>query len=157
MFAQSLYIQTTDSEVVSTASESSALNSPVPLPAGFWSLGRSVRVQMQGDYQTPLVGAEVTVRIKHGSTVIASSVTTALLSSSDTWLLDSVITSRSSGQLVSRGIIQYQAATRVFDKIVGMATIDPAPADDFDITVQWDSASADRSILTQLAVFEYLS
>jgi hypothetical protein len=69
--------------ITNSASETSMIASGVgnlTLPANFLTLAKSIRIIGSGLYSTPLAGSAVTIKVKLGSTVIASVTTTALLS-----------------------------------------------------------------------------
>lgn len=164
MFTQTLFTQITDTTAENTAAETSAVGpgtGTLQLPQKFWMAGRSLRVSMQGRYTVPLLGATLTVRVKHGAVVLASFDTTALISSAGAWTLDAVVTCRSHGAtslLQVNGATRYQALlVTAFDTFSGSGSVDSDPSALFDITAQWDSASASRSLTTDVAVFEFLS
>lgn len=163
-----LFMGTADKTISNTNAETSAIptgSGTTILPANWWTVGRMVRVRGHGVYTTPAItGGTATVKVKLGSTVIASVSTTALLvgASGAAFDLEVVITCRSvgaSGSVVIGGNVNYQvgAGSRVFDNLDNggaAVTVDTTVAQTVDVTVTWDTASASKVTKTVVARIE---
>lgn len=164
MFVQTLFIQTAPNQVVNTAAELSAIGSgkgSLLLPPNFWMEGRAVRFQMQGSYETPLIAPTLVARLKVGNVTIATLTTSALISTDGHWLLEGTITCRTHGansELVVYGHARYQSLLlSTFEAITGSGSVVTDAEAMLDITAQWDAASNSRSLVTNVAWFEFLT
>jgi hypothetical protein len=134
------------------------------LPAAFLTVGRALRLKGGGVYSTLITPGNLTVRVKYGSTTIASAVVGALLGSaaSSGFDFEFLITCRSvgaSGTVAGSGLINYAAAgnNRLADYIntgTGTTTINTTTSNVIDVTVQWATQSTSNILTTTVAVIE---
>lgn len=165
-----LFAGTADKTVTNTTDETSAIPTGIgtkTLQADWWQVGRSIRITGYGVYSTPIVtGGTVTVKVKLGSTVIATVATSALLvgASSAAFHLECIITCRTvgaSGSVVCCGAVDYEVASagHLFDNLDNdgaATTVDTTVSGDIDLTVQWDTASVSKIVKTVIAKLEVL-
>ena len=152
--AMPLYVSPAIKTITDTDAETSAIyDGAISLPP--LSVGKEIEIRSNGVYWTPLLGADVTVRVKLGGTTIASRVTTALINDASRkpfrLALDLTVQSvGESGQIRFGGEIGYSTlGGRVFDEFdesADLATVNTSTETSLDVTVEWDSASASRSI-----------
>lgn len=166
-----LFTQTADKTVTNTTTETSLIGTGVgmlTLPANFFDIGRTIRVTMAGVYSTVAVtGDTVTIKVKYGSTVIATKATTALVTGGTNlaWEAEALITCRStgtSGTVQIGGGLTYQiaAATAVYDELnngVATSTLNTTTSNLLDITVTHSSASASNTVKSLVTSFEILN
>lgn len=169
-----LFVQTADVILTNTVTETSIVGSGVgskTLVAGFFNApGKVLRVRLAGIYSTPaIVSSSVTIKIKIGTTVIATGTTTAIATGATNlrFIGDAIITCRTSG--VS-GVLSIDSA------IVYNVTGSDIPVSDplnnagatitaidltgsllFDITAAWDSATTTRIAQSTSCVIEGLN
>lgn len=87
-FVTSPYVMTTQNVVSNTSSETSILGTAAntsvgstTLPANFWTAGKTVEIRLGGIYGTKTITpGNLTIKVKWGSTVLASETLNALLS-----------------------------------------------------------------------------
>lgn len=165
-----IFTQTADKTVSNTVAETSiigngssykASGSALPaFPADYFVVGRTIDVDIRGVYTTPAaVTPTLLINIKLGSTVIATITTTSLVANVTNywWKLQGKLVCRSTGgtgSVVFIGTISYaDGATGghredPLDNAGAATTIDTTVSQQFDATVQWDAATATRSIKT---------
>jgi len=136
------------------------------LPANFFVAGKTVRLTGKGVYTTNAIGANIVVKVKLGSTVIATNTTSALLTtgSNNQFSFECLVTCRTtgaSGTVMTSGSVNYKATGgRVFDDLDNAGattTVDTTASKLVDVTVTWDSATATRTITTTLVSLEVLN
>ena len=164
-----MFTQTADKTVTNTTTETSLIGTGVgatTLPSGFFIAGRAVRIKLSGVFSTPGTPGTMTVKVKLGSTVLASKVTSSLVPGgvNDYFDLESTIICRAtggSGSFVSSGKMEYQGGTgTVVDAInnSGSAvTVATNTSQTLDVTVTWDTADAAKVIKSVLATIEVLN
>lgn len=166
-----LFTQTADKTVANTTTETSIVGTGVgtlTLPANFFVAGKTIRISMSGVYSTVAVtGDTVTVKIKYGSTVLASKATTALVTGGTNlaWSADLLITCRttgSSGTVQVSGGVTYQiaAAAAVYDEInngVSTSTLNTTNSGLFDVTVTHSAANASNTVKSLVTAVEVLN
>jgi hypothetical protein len=167
-----LFVQTADQTVTNTVSETTILGSGVgslTLPANFLVAGKMLRVRIAGIYSTPsLVTPSILVKIKFGSTVLASVTTTSLLSGASSLRFsgEALITCRtigSSGSVMVHGEIGYSTGvlgTIALDALNnnGVAvTVNTTSSNTLDVSVTWDAATTTRIAKSIVTVFEALN
>lgn len=165
-----IFIGTADKTVTNSNTETSAIPTGIgttTLQADWWQAGRAVHITAHGIYSTPVItGGTATVKVKLGSTVIASVATSSLLvgASGLGFHFDVMLTCRStgaSGSVSIGGAISYQVASsaRIFDMLdnAGTAvTVDTTASGVIDCTVTWDTVSVSKIVTVTNAVFELL-
>lgn len=165
----SLFAQTADKSVTNTLTETSIVGTgtgSLTLPANFWTVGRTVRITMSGVYSTVAVtGDTVTIKVKYGSTVIASQATTSLLAGATNlfWWADALITCRSigaSGTVQISGGVTYQtgvSGTIVENELnnsAGTTTIDTTASALLDVSVTHSAANASNTVKSLVGSFK---
>lgn len=165
MSLPSLFTQTADKTVTNTVAETSIVGTGVgslTLPANFFTVGRTIRLRIGGIYSTPAIATpSVVVKVKYGSTVIATKTTTSLLSGASALEFDGeiLITCRSTGAtgtVMCHGDIEYAtgvAGTIAVDPLNNggaTTTIDTTASSLLDVTVTWDTNTTTR-IVTSIA------
>jgi hypothetical protein len=167
-----IFTQTADKTVTNTVTETSIVGTGVgtlTLPANFFVAGKTLRVRIGGVYTTPgLATPSVTIKVKYGSTVLATTTTSSLLSGAtnlefDGEVLISCRTTGATGTVMTHGDIEYStglAGTIAVDSLNNAGattTIDTTTSNLFDITIQWDSATATRSVKSTVVTAEVLN
>lgn len=166
-----LLTQTADKTVANTVTETSIVGTGIgtlTLPANFWVAGKTIRITMSGVYSTVAVtGDTVTIKVKYGSTVLASKATTALVTGGSNlfWESEVLVTCRTTGATgtvqVSGGV-RYQVASSVVveDELNGgiaATTLDTTAGALFDITVTHSAANASNTVKSLVGAFEVLN
>lgn len=165
-----IFVGTADKLVTNTTSDTSAVPTGVgdtTVQADWWQVGRAVRIIAHGTYSTPaIVGGTATVKVKLGSTVIASVSTSALLTGASAlgFHFEVMITCRSvgaSGSVSIGGAIGYQVASsaRVYDMLdngAATVTVDTTGSGAIDVTVAWDTAAVTKIVKVTNATLELL-
>lgn len=166
----SVFVASSSQTITNTTTETSAFSAGFGsknLYSDWFKVGNTLRVTGYGVYSTPaVVGGTVTIRVKLGSTTIASVATSALLvgASSAAFHFEVMITIRAigvSGSVVCGGAVDYEVASagRLFDNIDndGIATtVDTTGSPDLDITAQWDTQAVTKIITVTVATVEML-
>lgn len=167
-----LFTQTADKTVSNTVTETSIIGTGVgsiTLPANFFVAGKTIRIKVNGVYSTPaLATPSVTIKIKYGSTAVASVTTSSLLSGASNLEFDGnvLITGRttgSSGTVMTGGDIRYAtgvagtSATDPLNNSGSTTTINTTTSNALDVTVTWDSATSTRSAKSIVSSFEVLN
>lgn len=166
-----IFTQTADKSVTNTVAETSIVGTGVgtlTLPARFFTVGKTIRITMSGVYSTVAVtGDTVTIKIKYGSTVLASKASTALVTGGTNlfWESEVLVTCRStgaSGTVQVSGGVRYQVAGAVvvedeLNNSVGTTTLDTTASGLFDITVTHSGADASNTVKSLVGAFEVLN
>lgn len=171
-----IFTQTADKTVTNTTSETSivgtgvgSLATAMTLPANFFVAGKTVRLRIGGIYSTPIASTpSVLVKIKYGSTVIATVTTTGLLAGASGLEFDGEVaitcrTTGASGSVMVHGDIEYAtglAGTISVDPLnnAGTATtIDTTAASLLDVTIIWDTATSTRIVKSTVCLVEVLN
>ena len=170
-----LFTQTADKTVGNTITEISIIGTGVSsllttntLPANFFIAGKTIRIIMRGYYSTVAVtGDVITVKIKYGSTVLATKATTALVTggSNLAWDLDVDVTCRTSGasgtvQVGGKLFYQIAGAAAIMDEINNgrtTTTLDTTVAGLLDVTIAHSAANASNTITSLNCSIEVLN
>lgn len=167
-----IFTQTADKTVTNTVTETSIVGTGIgtlTLPANFFVAGKTIRFRIGGIYSTPsLATPSVLIKVKYGSTVLASVTTSSLLSGATTLEFDGeiLVTCRTiggSGSVAIHGDIEYStgvAGTIAVDSLnnVGAtATIDTTASSLLDVTITWDSATSTRIVKSTISTCEVLN
>ena len=159
-----LFVQTATKSCSNTTSETTLTHTgagALTLPANFFIAGRSLAIRA-GGYFSSIVTPTLTIKIKYGSTVIATMTGTSVASTSKTWLLDAVITCRTTG---SSGtvftIANYRelvaAGLNVGNNATGTVTINTTTSNAISVTAQWGTASASNNINMSNLILEAIA
>jgi hypothetical protein len=148
-----------NSSVNNTASET-AFSSSYSIPANFCANGRILRLKAYGTYGTNSGSQNVTIRVKLGSTVIATSDTSSNLTASLTgksWTLDSDVicanAAGSSATVSAQGSI-FMGGSDTFGLPYGTSTIATDSAQTLTVTAQWNNANSSNDITLQSFVLQ---
>lgn len=166
-----LFTQTADKSVSNTTTETTIVGTGVgglTLPANFWVAGKTIRVTMSGVYSTVAVtGDTVTIKVKYGTTVLASKATTALVTGGTNlfWASEVIVTCRSTGATgtvqVSGGVIyQIAGSATVEDELnngVATTTLDTTASGLFDITITHSAANGSNTVKSLVGTFEVMN
>lgn len=169
---RTLFIGTADKTVTNTVTETSIVPTGVgslTLAANYLTVGKTIRMRIGGIYSTPVASTpSVLIKIKLGTTVIATVTTTGLLAGASSLEFDGeiLITCRStgaSGSVMVHGDIEY--ATGIGGTISvdplnnsgAVTTVDTTASKLLDTTITWDSATASRSVKTTICTVEALN
>lgn len=166
-----LFTQTADATVTNTVTETSIIGSGVgtlTLPANFFVAGKTIRVTMSGVYSTVAVtGDTVTIKVKYGTTVLASKATTALVTGGTNlfWASEVLITCRTAGASgavqVSGGVIyQIAGSATVEDELnngASTTTLDTTASGLFDVTITHSAQSASNTVKSLVGTFEVIN
>lgn len=154
-----IFIQTADKTVTNTVAETSLLGTgsgSMTLAANSLTVGKAIRLRIGGIYSTPLAATpSVAVKVKLGSTVIATVTTSSLLTGASGLEFDGEVlitcrTTGATGTVMVHGDIEY--ATGVSGTIAvdplnnagATTTIDTTASNLLDVTVTWDTATSTR-------------
>jgi len=161
-----LFAQTGDSPIITnTTVESTLIDSGVgtlSVPANGFKVGDSFRADFAGTLSS-LNNAGITIRVKTGSIILASSGVQNLPTTlNDTWLLSINFTVRTIGgpgvaSIVTLGtfydIKKSNSQQQGFSfNVVNNTTFDTTIANTLDVTAQWGAASASNSIYSDIFV-----
>lgn len=167
-----IFTQTATQTIAATITETTILGSGVgtlTLPANFFVAGKQVRIILKGVYSTPLVNlGNITVKIKLGSTVLASATANALLVNATNQDFDSNCTiicrtAGATGSVVISGLVNYSlgantAAARLpINNGSTAVTIDTTSSLVLNITVTWSNNTTGNSISSLISVVEVLN
>lgn len=151
-FSGLLYVCNTTNSFADTAAEASlgGLGSgATTLPAFFYKANSVLRVKARG-YVSNTGTPTLTLKVKHGSTVLASTgaITTASGLSSTGWALDVTIVCRTTG---ASGTLMAQGEARIGSTFYPMVntsatTVDLTASQAIDITGQWGTANPSNLI-----------
>lgn len=166
-----IFTQTADATVTNTVTETSILGTGVgtkTLPANFLVAGKSVRIRVGGVYSTPIGTPSIVIKVKLGTTVIATVTTTSLLASASSLEFDGEVfitcrTTGASGTVMTHGDIEY--ATGITGTIAvdslnnggATTTVDTTASKAIDVTVTWDSATSTRIVKSTVCEIEVLN
>lgn len=166
-----LFTQTANKTVSNTTTETSIVGTGVgglTLPANFFVAGKTIRITMSGVYSTVAVtGDTVTIKVKYGSTVLASKATTALVTGGTNlfWESEILVTCRTTGATgtvqISGGVrYQIAASAIVEDELnngVATTTLDTTASSLLDVTITHSAADASNTVTSLVSAFEVLN
>lgn len=172
-YGGAIYAATAGATVANTVTETSIIGTAPStntktLPANFFVPGRTIRVTVRGVVSTDGVAPRiVTIKLKLGSTVIASPLLQPELSAnSEGWAATFEITCRttgSSGTVVGAGfalVINNARTALIADAAptsTSTTTINTTTTQAIDVTVTWSNASASNTITSTIALIEVLN
>lgn len=167
-----IFTATADATVTNTVTETSIIGTGVgttTLPANFFVAGKSIRLRIGGTYSTPAIGTpSVIVKVKYGSTGIATVTTSSLISSAAGYEFDGEVfitcrTTGSSGTVMVHGDIEYAtgiAGTISVDPLNNggaTTTINTTTSNTLDVTIQWDTNTTTRIVKATVCELEVLN
>lgn len=171
MLTGCIFTQTADKTIANTTTETSMVGTGVgglTLPANFFVAGKTIRISMSGVYSTVAVtGDTVTIKIKYGSTVLASKATTALVTGGTNlaWFAEALITCRSvgsSGTVQVSGGVRYQIAGSAIvenelNNGAAKTTLNTTTSNLLDVTVTHSAANASNTVKSLVGTFEIIN
>lgn len=156
-----LFTQTADKTVTNTITETTIIGTGVgslTVPKEIWIAGANLRIEIGGIYSTPaVVASSATLKIKLGTTIIASGTTTALATGATNLRFNGIgniicRTAGASGVLSIDAGINYNVAGSdipISDPLNNggstITGIDLTGNLVFDLTITWDTATTTRS------------
>lgn len=166
-----LFTQTADKTVTNTLTETSIVGTGIgnlTLPANYLVIGKTIEIFMSGIYSTVAVtGDTVTVKVKYGSTVLATKATTGLVAGASAlyWWARMLITCRTTGAtgtVMASGDVTYQVAsaatiTNELNNAAATTTIDTTASSLIDITVTHSAANASNTVTSIVGSFKALN
>ena len=178
VISNTIFTNDTSKVVVNTSTETSLIPTTgigsMTVVANAARVGKKYRVQLYGSYQTPTTPDNVTIKIKLGSTVIASVVVSSSLLTANSTLnefyAEAILTffaKGASGTVVSNGFLEFKTASDVvkvpFSTAVtsgtatSLVTINTTAALLVDITGTWAAAQSGQGITIMQASLEALN
>lgn len=161
------FMATASTTIANSSVETTAIPTGVgtlSLPANFFSAGTVIRLKGGGIFSTLITPGNLTVKMKLGSTTIASVVISNLLAaaSNNAFDFEGTIICRSTGAggtVMATGFITYDTGTLLrgvgaLNNAGGATTVDTTAVQTIDVTVQWQTANASNSITTTIATVE---
>jgi hypothetical protein len=148
-----LFVQTADVTIANSVAETTLLGAgqgSLTLPANFFRTGKTIKIQMRGRVST--TGTPTyRVRIKLGATTVldTGTVTFAGTISNNQWVVDAVITCRTtgvSGAFMSQGSFHEEPDNRAGMTNTATIAVDTTTSKVIDVTWQWGTASASNTI-----------
>ncbi len=166
-----IFTQTADQTVTNTTTETTLLGTGVgtkTLPSNFFTIGKTIRLRVGGVYSTPITGATATIRVKYGSTTLATIATTSLLASASNLEVDGEVlitcrTTGGTGTVITHGDIEYLTgvtgtiAVDPLNNAGATTTIDTTTTNALDVTIQWDTADAAKIAKSTACFIEVLN
>lgn len=167
-----LFTQTASQTVTNTVTETTIIGTGVgtlTLPANFFVAGKTIRMRIGGIYTTPLAAVpSLLIKVKYGTTIIATVTTTSLLSGATNLEFDGEIlitcrTTGATGTVMTHGDIEYAtgvAGTISVDPLNNAGattTIDTTASSALNVTIQWDTNTSTRSATSTITTVEVLN
>lgn len=160
-----LHTNTTIPTVNNTTTETSLLTSTFTTPANFFTVGRTLRVQITGIINTAVSAPTLRIKLKAGSTVLVESTAVTMTSlggtaRSFTATVAVLCTSvGASGAFDGNGQWMYNTAANGvsgIELVNQVATANTTGALTWDVTAQWGTANAQNTIsITSLVATAY--
>ena len=162
------FVQTADQTVTNTTTETTLFGTgtgSTTLASGVLA-GRTIRITLRGVMSTPVTPGTLTIRVKVGSTTIATATASSLVGSSSNsqFRFETLIQNRTtgvSGTVVSSGTFSYQGASAVvvetLDNAGATATVDTTASNAINVTAQWDTADTGKIIKSVVATIELVN
>ncbi len=141
------------SAVTSNASPS-AFSSSYTIPANFCASGRIVRVNLYGVFSSTTGTPNVTLRLKLGSTVVATSDVVAVAASQTGkgWSASADImcpdAAGSSATITTQGTVAMSTSTTTYSIPYDTATVDTTTTQDLTVTGQWSGSGNSITLQT---------
>lgn len=165
-----IFSQTTTINITNTTAETTitaAGQGSLVLPANFFFSGKTIRVTAAGDYSTAGSAHTLTINLKLGSTVVATTgaITMPITITQKGWRIDAQFCQRSTGatgQSYTYGNFYYDDGTTmkgafIKDPTNGFVSVDTTGSLTVDITATWGTASPSDKFRTFLLTAEVLS
>lgn len=162
------FVQTADQTVTNTTTETTLFGTgtgSTTLGSGVLA-GRTIRITLRGVLSTPVTPGALTIRVKVGSTTIATATTSSLAASASNaqFRFETLIQTRTSGvsgTVVSSGTFAYQGASAVIveslDNAGATVTVDTTVSNALNVTAQWDTADTGKIIKSVVATIELVN
>ena len=162
------FVQTADQTVTNTTTETTLFGTgtgSTTLASGVLA-GRTIRITIRGVLSTPSTPGNLTIRVKVGSTTIATATASSLVGSASNsqFRFETLIQNRTtgvSGTVVSSGTFSYQGASAVIvetlDNAGATATVNTTVSNALNVTAQWDTADTGKIIKSVVATIELVN
>ena len=164
-----IFTQTADQTIADTTDETSLFGTGVGtliLPANFWTVGKTIRVEIHGDF-ADMGNPTVDIHAYYGATKIIDSSPIALsgLGGTEEWETEVVITCRSVGATGTvETIIDWEYETTTGSSAIErldvsgtLTTIDTTASGALDVTFQWGTAAAANTLTSEVGFVEVLN
>lgn len=167
-----LFTSTTTQTVAATTAETTIIGSgsgSLTLPANYLTVGKTIRFSIRGLYSAPAISVgTITIRIKLGSTTLASGTASSLVALASNLGFDGecVITCRSigaSGSVIIMGGVTYGVGANLSPFVTPVnngtstSTVDTTSALTFTCTVQWSNNTVGNSVSSLNCLLEGLN
>ena len=162
-----LFTQTADQTIANTVTETTLFGTGVTvgggltLPANFFVAGKTLKLHIHG-YHSSTGNPNVTIKIKLGSTVVATATDVSGNGATDGFYFDGEIVCRTTGATgtVSAGGQYDEVHTSGLNMGIvqtGTTTIDTTASQVIDVTLTWGTADAGNTVTSQIAYVEVLN
>lgn len=156
-----LFTQTASATVGNTTSETTLVSTgtgTATLPAGFWIVGKTVRLTAAGYWSQTASSPTRTIKIYNGATAVINTAISPFGSSvtSESWRVDALITCRTTGAtgtVYAQGVI-YLSGNATYGLVTtATVTIDTTASAALDVKWTWGTADVSNTITaTNLSV-----
>ena len=164
-----IFTQTADQTIANTTTETTLFGTGVgtlTLPANFWTVGKTIRVEIHGDF-ADFGNPTVEIQAYYGATSLIDSTPIALsgLGGTEEWETEVVITCRSigvSGTVETVIDWEYETTTgsspiERLDVAGVLRTINTTVSGVLDVTFQWGTAAAANTLHSHVGFVEILN
>lgn len=154
-----LYTHNSTVTVANSLAETTLLSGAPTLAANFLTVGKTLRVRLQGHYSTSGTPT-ITIRVKIGSVTIATFSTSTESGAAQAQLyIESLFTCRStgvSGTVMPQNFRQIGTASPIGMQsgIVSTVTVNTTASGTLDVTAQWGTASASNTVSSLVGSIE---
>ena len=163
------FAQTADTTIANTVTETTIFGTgagTLTFPANFWVIGRTIRVEIRGDFAD--TGTPTSrIRVKAGATTLIDStaLTITALSGTEEWDISAIITCRTTGASGSlEAMLDFYYETtggsspiNAFVIAGTTTTFDTTASGALDVTWEWGTASVSNTITSRIAYVEVLN
>lgn len=164
----SYFVATSDATAANTTTATTLVGSGVgttTIPSGFLQSGRTIRIKGGGIYSAPAIPGTITISLKVGAATVATTTTTALANATNAqFSFEMTLTSRGVGISatgVCNGYFSYaSAAGTTFDSWNNGGstfTHDTTTSNAINLTAQWDTADAGKTITAKIFTIEIIN
>ena len=164
-----IFTQTADQTIANTTTETTMFGTGVgtlTLPANFWTVGKTIRVEIHGDFaDTGNPTAEIQAYYGETSLIDSGAIALSGLGGTEEWECEVIITCRSvggSGTLQTVIDWEYETTTgssaiERLDVAGALQTVDTTASGALDVTFQWGTAAAANTIHSHVAFVQILN
>ena len=164
-----IFTQTADQTIANTTTETTLFSTGVgtlTLPANFWVVGKTIRMEIHGDFaDTGNPTAEIQVYYGTTSLIDSGAITLSGLAGTEEWETHVIITCRSIGETGTlETIIDWEYETSVgssaierLDVAGTLTEVNTTASGALDITFQWGTAHEDNTLVSEVGLVEVLN